>query len=171
MRGSMTVAGLTSASRISWSAMWIGRWGFAPVAEPRYREGVSLRRLRYQLRCAATGHDTRPYLVGGSHVEQRCLRCGALVGAAEPPASEQGLRPDGVSANDLGPQPSELPPATAAPTPNGNPAASDGDAGEAEDTEDTDETDDAALAALAALRELGELHAAGVLTDKEFAAK
>ncbi|MEP6641996.1 MAG: hypothetical protein ABJB93_08835, partial [Gaiellales bacterium] len=48
---------------------------------------MSLRRLRYQLRCAAKGHDTRPYLVGGSVIENRCLRCGALVGDVEPAAS------------------------------------------------------------------------------------
>ena len=60
----------------------VGLLGFAPGAPRGYGGGVSLRRLRYQLRCATAGHDTRPYLVGGSMVEQRCLRCGALVGDA-----------------------------------------------------------------------------------------
>jgi hypothetical protein len=119
---------------------------------------VSLRRLRYQLRCAAKGHDPRPYLVGGSVIENRCLRCGALVGDVAPAAS-----------NDYGPPvpatENPLPPAE----PSADPVTSNGGSGHA-GAEPGDE-DDGATAALAALRELGELHASGVLTDKEFAAK
>jgi hypothetical protein len=105
---------------------------------------VSLRRLRYQLRCAAKGHDTRPHLVGGSLVEQRCLRCGALVGEPEPAASG----------------------ATAPAPPDPLPPAQDGarPAGQVE-------ADPESGPAIEALRALGELHASGVLTDDEFAAK
>jgi hypothetical protein len=105
---------------------------------------VSLRRFRYQLRCAAKGHDTRPHLVGGSVVEQRCLRCGALVGEPEPAASSATAEPPA----------DPLPPA-----PNG--AVS----GETADPEAEP------AAAIEALRALGELHEAGVITDAEFAAK
>lgn len=92
-------------------------------------------------------------------IEHRCLRCGALVGDAEPAVS-----------NDYGPalpaSDNPLPPAepsTEAVTPNGGSA-------HGQDTDDNDD-DPAANAALAALRELGDLHTSGVLTDKEFAAK
>ena len=84
--------------------------------------------------------------MGGSQVEHRCLRCGAPVGEAEPAASSVH-GPDGPG-DGLGPQPSDLPPAVSAQAANG-----------------------ADFSALAALRELGELHAAGVLTDREFARK
>jgi putative oligomerization/nucleic acid binding protein len=118
---------------------------------------VSLRRLRYQLRCAASGHDTRPRLVGGSTVEHRCLRCGAVVGDQEPAASSvHGPAPP---AED-GPVLAGLPPARPesaeepAPAENGNTDA-----------------EDEGLTALHALKELGELHAAGVVTDAEFEVK
>jgi hypothetical protein len=143
--------------------MWNGGGGFAPAAVPRYRGGVSLRRFRYQLRCAAKGHDTRPYLVAGSVVEHRCLRCGALVGDPEPAASS-ARGPAGAVADDPGPH-AGLPEPLAPPVvPNGRSAhvADEGD--EASDESPPN-------AALAALRELGDLHAAGVLTESEFAAK
>jgi hypothetical protein len=87
-------------------------------------------------------------------VEQRCLRCGALVGDAMPAVSTVH-GPATPSGDALGPRPSDLP-AAPAPTPNGT---ADGD----EDPE--------TLSPLHALRELADLHAAGVLTDSEFAAK
>jgi hypothetical protein len=91
-------------------------------------------------------------------IENRCLRCGALVGDVAAAAS-----------SDYGPAvpatENPLPPAE----PSADPVTSNGGAGHAE-AEPGDE-DDGATAALAALRELGELHASGVLTDKEFAAK
>jgi hypothetical protein len=118
---------------------------------------VSLRRLRYQLRCAAKGHDPRPYLVGGSVIEHRCLRCGALVEDIEPAAASEHVPAVPASENPL-------PPAEPAPSANGGSANADAKAGDEEDDGTTN-------AALAALRELGELHASGVLTDKEFAAK
>jgi Short C-terminal domain len=116
--------------------------------------------MRYQLRCAAKGHDTRPYLVGESVIEHRCLRCGALVGDVEPAASSEYRPTLPVPENPLPPADLSADPVTS----NGAPAQTGDEAG--------DEDDDAATnAALAALRELGELHATGVLTDKEFAAK
>jgi hypothetical protein len=121
---------------------------------------VSLRRLRYQLRCAAKGHDPRPYLVGGSVIEHRCLRCGALVGDVEPVASsDHGLA---VPASE-----NPLPPAA----PSADPVTSNGGSGHAEAEPVGEDGDGASTAALTALRELGELHTSGVLTDKEFAAK
>jgi Short C-terminal domain len=104
------------------------------------------------LRCAAKGHDTRPYLVGGSMVEHRCLRCGALVGDSEPAA--RGAATAAAVAD------ASLPHA-------GRPEAiaANGATAHALDGEDPGTT------ALAALRELGDLHASGVLTDDEFAAK
>jgi Short C-terminal domain len=127
-----------------------------------YREGVSLRRLRYQLRCAASGHDTRPHLVGGARVEHRCLRCGALVGDPEPAASTVH-GPRAPDPDDGVPQLAGLPPTLTEPERNGGSAADPAEA--------HSEDDDDALTALQALRELGELHAAGVLTDAEFAVK
>jgi hypothetical protein len=62
----------------------------------------------------------------------------------------------------LAPRPSELPAAPPEPAANGS-AGQNG--------ADHDDDDGDALAALTALRELGELHASGVLTDAEFAAK
>jgi hypothetical protein len=90
-------------------------------------------------------------------IEHRCLRCGALVGAAEPAAS-----------SDYGPAvpASETPMPRAAPV--AAPVASNGGSGDAE-VEPDDES--ASTAALSALRELGELYDSGVLTDEEFAAK
>jgi Short C-terminal domain len=120
---------------------------------------VSLRRFRYQLRCAAKGHDTRPYLVGGSVVEHRCLRCGALVGDSEPAAASG----DGLAA----PMPDDdsLPHA-------GLPApiAANGATVHAVD-DGSDDGEEPGNTALAALRDLADLHASGVVTDDEFAAK
>jgi hypothetical protein len=115
------------------------------------------------MRCAAKGHDTRPYLVGGSVIEHRCLRCGALVGDVEPAAS---------SADGPAPPVSEsrLPPAE----PSARPVTSNGGSAhvsEASGDGGDDDADPSTGTALAALRELGELHASGVLTDREFAAK
>jgi hypothetical protein len=81
--------------------------------------------------------------VGGSAIEHRCLRCGAVVGDPEPAASSE----HGPSLPvDEGPALAGLPPTIA-----------DGD--------------EEGLTALHALKELGELHAAGVVTDAEFAVK
>jgi Short C-terminal domain len=139
----------------------------------RYRGGVSLRRLRYQLQCAHSGHDVRPYMVDGSHVAQRCLRCGATVGEAELEGAAAEPGADIVPARRIEPQPSQLPPAPIERRPEADgdvPAEADGDApAEADDAPEPG--DDSTHAALAALRELGELHAAGVLTDREFARK
>jgi hypothetical protein len=111
-------------------------------------------------------------MVDGSHVAQRCLRCGAIVDEAELVAAEAG--PEVVPPRRPEPQPSNLPPAPAAvaereaepdrelPPETGQPDAEEDDAETGEDS---------AQAALSALRELGELHAAGVLTDREFARK
>jgi hypothetical protein len=121
---------------------------------------VSLRRLRYQLRCAAKGHDPRPYLVGGSVIENRCLRCGALVGDVERAASSDHGPAVPASENPL-------PPAE----PSAGPVSSNGGSGHAEAEADDEDDGGASTAALTALRELGELHASGVLTDTEFAAK
>ena len=65
----------------------------------------------------------------------------------------------------LAPRPSELPAAPSEPTANGSGHQNGAD------HDDDDDDEGAALAALTALRELGELHASGVLTDAEFAAK
>lgn len=93
-------------------------------------------------------------------IEHRCLRCGALVGDVEPAASSEYGPTLPVPENPLPPADLRVDPVTS----NGAPAQTGDEAG--------DEDDDAATnAALAALRELGELHATGVLTDKEFAAK
>ena len=138
--------------------------GLAHAAMRGYRGGVSLRRLRYQLRCATAGHDTRPYLVGGDRVEHRCLRCGALVGDTEPAVSTvRGPVAPEPEPDALAPRPSELPAAPSEPIANGSAQQNGAD--------DDDDDEGAALAALTALRELGELHASGVLTDAEFAAK
>jgi len=121
---------------------------------------VSLRRIRYQMRCAAKGHDVRPHLVGGSLVEHRCLRCGALIGKPVP-ATAAARRPADVE---------QAPP----PLPDDEPASAHEPRAGADANGDAPSPDDAATptaSALAALRELGDLHAAGVLTDEEFAAK
>lgn len=141
----------------------------ALTVRSRYGEDVSLRRLRYQLECRRSGHDVRPYMVDGSRVVQRCLRCGAIVDESEQDAVE--TVPDVVPPRRPEPQPSNLPPARVDERPETDdprvPESGRTDAG-ADDAE-TDE--DSAHAALAALRELGELHAAGVITDREFALK
>lgn len=125
----------------------------------RYGDGVSLRRLRYQLECRRSGHDVRPYMVGGSRVVQRCLRCGAIVEEAQLDVAAV-TAPVVDAPRRIEPQPSNLPPA-----PIGRQTEPDADVGEAEAGEGS------TLEALSALRELGELHAAGVLTDREFARK
>jgi hypothetical protein len=143
----------------------------ALTVRSRYGEDVSLRRLRYQLECRRSGHDVRPYMVDGSRVVQRCLRCGAIVDEAELGAVE--AVPEVAPPRRPEPQPSNLPPAPApveeraaiddpAPPETGQPDA---------EVDDAETGEDSAQAALAALRELGELHAAGVLTDREFARK
>ncbi len=94
-------------------------------------------------------------------VEHRCLRCGALVGGTEPAVSTV----HGPVAPD--PEPDALLPRPAQPPATSEPAAN----GSSERNGDEHDDDDAPLAALTALRELGDLHASGVLTDAEFAAK
>jgi hypothetical protein len=108
-------------------------------------------------------------MVDGSHVAQRCLRCGAIVDDAESEAA--GESSEVVPVRRIEPQPSRLPPAPAERHNEAEPeeeAPGDGavmtDNGAEPDEEST-------TAALSALRELGELHAAGVLTDREFARK
>jgi hypothetical protein len=100
-------------------------------------------------------------MADGSHVVQRCLRCGAIFD--EPAFEVADAAPDVVSPRRPEPQPSNLPPARAEHE--AQPAARGAERGDLE----TDE--ESAHAALSALRELGELHAAGVLTDREFARK
>jgi hypothetical protein len=135
----------------------------ALAVRSRYGDGVSLRRLRYQLECRRSGHDVRPYMVDGARVVQRCLRCGAILDEAAaddaPPR-----RPE--------PQPSNLPPAPVerAMEPDAE-ALSEAAAGPDAEAEESEDGEDSTRAALTALRELGELHAAGVLTDQEFARK
>lgn len=119
---------------------------------------MSLRRFRYQLRCAAKGHDTRPYLVGGSVVEHRCLRCGALVGDSEPAAGGDGPA--------VAPMPDDSLPHAGLP----EPISANGAMAHADDN-GNDDGEEPGNTALAALRELGDLHASGVVTDEEFAAK
>ena len=113
-------------------------------------------------------------MVDGSRVVHRCLRCGAIVDDAEPATTGQAA-PDVVPIRRIEPQPSRLPPAPverhkeAEPEREGldtvgdDPATVSGNGGE--------QDEEPAQAALSALRELGELHAAGVLTDGEFASK
>jgi len=113
----------------------------------------------------------RPYIVDGSRVVQRCLRCGAILDEAALDAASEAA-PDVVAPRRPEPQPSNLPPAPVerpteskvetVPEAVGQP---DAEAVGAENGEDS------TRAALTALRELGDLHAAGVLTDREFARK
>jgi putative oligomerization/nucleic acid binding protein len=142
----------------------------ALTAAPRYGEGVSLRRLRYQLECRRSGHDVRPYMADGSRVVQRCLRCGAIVDEADLSLPAEAAA-DLVPPRRPEPQPSTLPPAPAErrtePGAEVSPVVDVQADAEAEEAEGGDD----ALAALTALRELGELHSAGVLTDREFACK
>jgi hypothetical protein len=112
-------------------------------------------------------------MVDGSRVVHRCLRCGAIVDDAESATAGEAAT-DVVPVRRIEPQPSRLPPAPVERHKEAEP-----------EPEMLDTADDAALvsgngaepdeestqAALAALRELGELHAAGVLTDGEFARK
>jgi len=112
-------------------------------------------------------------MVDGSHVAQRCLRCGAIVDDGSATAGEAA--PDDVPARRIEPQPSQLPPAPAGrqkaaeTEPRTLEPADDDGALVSENGAEPDE--ESTLAALSALRELGELHAAGVLTDGEFARK
>lgn len=135
---------------------------------------MSLRRLRYQLQCARSGHDVRPYMIDGSHVAQRCLRCGAIVDdAGSATAGEAGA--DDVPLRRIEPQPSRLPPApveraNAADLEPGAPETADDD-GVVVSENGAEPDEESTQAALSALRELGELHAAGVLTAGEFARK
>jgi len=113
-------------------------------------------------------------MLDGTHVAQRCLRCGAIVDDAGAEAAGEAA-PDVVPVRRIEPQPSQLPPAPAErhdeaePEPATIDAAGDDAALVSGNGADTDE--EATSAALSALRELGELHAAGVLTDREFASK
>jgi hypothetical protein len=111
-------------------------------------------------------------MVDGSRVVQRCLRCGTIVDASEPGADEAVS--DLVPPRRPEPQPSNLPPAHSAPVearaePD-DPTAPEAGQADGED-DDAEAGEESTHAALAALRELGELHAAGVLTDREFARK
>ncbi len=90
-------------------------------------------------------------------VEHRCLRCGALVGDSEPAASGGG---------PAAPMPEDSRPQAGLPEPI---AANGATAHTLHDGNDDGE--DPGNTALAALRELGDLHASGVVTDAEFAAK
>jgi hypothetical protein len=109
-------------------------------------------------------------MVDGSHVVQRCLRCGAIVDEAELAAPAEAS-PDVVLPRRPEPQPSNLPPAPAERRPDPAPDVSPGVGVHTRAEADEAEAGDEALAALTALRELGELHSAGVLTDREFARK
>ncbi len=93
-------------------------------------------------------------------IENRCLRCGALVGDVEPAASSDHGPAVPASENPLPP----AEPSAYSASSNGHFAQAGAELGDEDD-------DGATTAALAALRELGELHTSGVLTDKEFAAK
>jgi putative oligomerization/nucleic acid binding protein len=108
-------------------------------------------------------------MVDGSRVVQRCLRCGAILDESEQGAVE--AVPDVVPPRRPEPQPSNLPPARVDERPERDdpalPESGRPDAG----VDDAETDEDSSHAALAALRELGELHAAGVLTDGEFARK
>jgi hypothetical protein len=111
-------------------------------------------------------------MVDGSHVAQRCLRCGAIVDDAESETAA-AAEPDVVPVRRIEPQPSQLPPAPVERTGEPEPetaAGADGDAAVATGN-GAEPDEESTSAALAALRELGELHAAGVLTDREFARK
>ena len=144
----------------------------ALTGRSRYRGGVSLRRLRYQLHCARSGHDVRPYMIDGSHVAQRCLRCGAIVDDAQSRAAGEAA-PDVDPVRRIEPQPSRLPPAPVERHEEAEPDMLDATGEDAALVTDngSEPDEEATLAALSALRELGELHAAGVLTDREFAHK
>jgi hypothetical protein len=142
----------------------------ALTARSRYGDGVSLRRLRYQLECRRSGHDVRPYMVDGTHVVQRCLRCGAIVDEAELTVPAEAAA-DVVLPRRPEPQPSNLPPAPAERRPDEAPEAAPAVGVQADAEAREAEAGDDPLAALTALRELGELHSAGVLTDREFARK
>ncbi len=111
-------------------------------------------------------------MVDGTHVAQRCLRCGATVDVADLEAAAEPA-PDVVPARRLEPQPSQLPPAPIERPPEADgEVPADADERAAADPDDAAEPgEDSTQAALSALRELGELHAAGVLTDREFARK
>jgi putative oligomerization/nucleic acid binding protein len=111
----------------------------------------------------------RPYMADGSHVVQRCLRCGAIVSESEPGAVE--AVPDVVPPRRPEPQPSNLPPAPVGERAETDDPAPPGTGGPDAGADDAEPGEESAQAALAALRELGELHAAGVLTDCEFARK
>jgi len=111
-------------------------------------------------------------MLDGTHVAQRCLRCGAIIDDAESEAAGEAAS-DVVAVRRIEPQPSQLPPAPVERRQEAEPEigdAADGDAALVTDN-GADPDEESTNAALAALRELGELHAAGVLTDREFASK
>jgi len=113
-------------------------------------------------------------MVDGSRVVHRCLRCGAVVDDAS--AEAAGGAPDVVPGRRIEPQPSQLPPAPVERHKAADPESSaletaDDDAALVSENGDAEPDEESTQAALSALRELGELHAAGVLTDREFARK
>jgi Short C-terminal domain len=103
-------------------------------------------------------------MMDGSRVVQRCLRCGSIVDESE------AVR-DVVPPHRPEPQPSNLPPAPVDERPETDDPALPETGGPDAGVDDTGTGEESAHAALVALRELGELHAAGVLTDREFASK
>ena len=109
-------------------------------------------------------------MVDGTHVVQRCLRCGAIVDEAELTVPAEAAA-DVVLPRRPEPQPSNLPPAPAERRPDEAPEAAPAVGVQADAEAREAEAGDDPLAALTALRELGELHSAGVLTDREFARK
>ena len=110
-------------------------------------------------------------MVDGSRVVHRCLRCGAIVDDAES-ATPGEAAADVVPVRRIEPQPSQLPPAPVERHKEAEPELLDPADDEAAVSANGAEPDEESTqAALAALRELGELHAAGVLTDGEFARK
>lgn len=114
-------------------------------------------------------------MVDGSRVVHRCLRCGAIVDDAES-ATPGEAAADVVPVRRIEPQPSQLPPAPVEHHRAADPESEaletdDDDAALVSENGDAEPDEESTQAALSALRELGELHAAGVLTDREFARK
>ena len=72
---------------------------------------MSLRRLRYQLRCATKGHDVRAYLIAGPLVEHRCLRCGTTIGQPTPLTRAATATEAPPATSEAPPTPTDEPPA------------------------------------------------------------